>query len=246
MRGRACTEPSSARDNLAASLLSDILLKKRRGVEYQMYLLDHKTGNETIHKREKGVLICHIIALLYKLNVLQTKNRKLSINHKTMEVLNHILTLPYIKLMVNWKRIKGSTHIDIILLDDNTIKHKSAQISHDRSELDINTLNNLAVDVYDKIKSEIDISVLPQVTPIPITPSISDYPHNPPKYPMLANFGIPTDYSTPDTARTINTILKEIEQLAKEQSLELIRDNNTTATVFFVPSKVSSRKIFHN
>ena len=98
-----------------------------------------------------------------------------------MEVLNHILALPYIKLMVNRKRIKGSTYINIILLDDNTIKHKSTQISHDRSELDVNTLNNLAVDVYDKIKSEIDISVLPHVTPIPITPSISDCPHNPPK-----------------------------------------------------------------
>ena len=101
MQGRACTESHSTCKDIAASLLSDIFLKKRRGVEYQLYPLDHKTGCETMHKREKRLLKSHILALLFKLNVLRTKNKKTSINYKQMEVLNHILTLPSTKLMVN-------------------------------------------------------------------------------------------------------------------------------------------------
>ena len=56
MRGIACTEPCSTRHDLAASLLSDILLNMGRGVEYQLFPLDRKSGSEMIHRREKGVL----------------------------------------------------------------------------------------------------------------------------------------------------------------------------------------------
>ena len=55
MQGRACTESYSTCKDLAASLLFDILLKKRRGVEYKLYSLYHKAGYDTIHQREKRV-----------------------------------------------------------------------------------------------------------------------------------------------------------------------------------------------
>ena len=115
MRGRACTETCSTRNDLAASLLLDILLKKRRGVEYQLYPLDNKSGYETIHKREKGLLKSHILALLFKLNVIQTKNWKTTINYKQMEMLNHILALPSHKIMINRKRIKGVIHVNVMI-----------------------------------------------------------------------------------------------------------------------------------
>ena len=142
--------------NLAASLLSAIIAKKRRGVEYQLYPLDHKSGSETIQRRERGLLKSHIITLLYELNILQTKNQKLSINYKIMEALNQILALPSIKLMVNRKRMKGVIHVNIILQDDVNTIHRNSEITREEYELDFDMLNELVIKFREKTVDTID------------------------------------------------------------------------------------------
>ena len=119
-------------------------LKKRCGVEYQLYPLDNNLGHETIHKREKGLLKSHILALLFKLNALQTKNHKTTINYKQMEVLNHILALQSHKIMVHGKRIKGVIHINVMLQNINTA-YKYLDIIQDKIMLDYKLLNEYAV-----------------------------------------------------------------------------------------------------
>ena len=92
-----------------------------------MYPLDHKSGSEIVHHRVRGLLKSHIIALLYELNFLQTKNHKLSINYKIMKVLNQIVALPSFNLMVNHKRIKGVIHINVIIQDDLNTMHRNSE-----------------------------------------------------------------------------------------------------------------------
>ena len=56
MRRRTYTELSSTQDDQAASLLSVILAKKRRNVEYQLYLLDfNQDWRQSTKKREGSV-----------------------------------------------------------------------------------------------------------------------------------------------------------------------------------------------
>ena len=267
MQGRACTESHSTCEDLAASLLSDILLKKRRGVEYQLYPLDYKTGCETIHKREKRLLKSHILALLFKLNALQTRNKKTIINYKQMEVLNHILTLPSTNLMVNKNRIKGAIHINIIL-QDTTTTYLDSNIIQDNIVLNYDLLDEYAVlpstDCPDTIQNDSELlaesfnnangqrvsGVSTEITSAHNERDIATVPNNipvtPPMYPMLTRFGIPTQYSDPNTAHIINAILKELEQLGKEHKLEVTRDNNTKAALFFIPVRLSSKKSFDN
>lgn len=64
------------------------------------------------------------------------------------------------------------------------------------------------------------------------------------KYPMLEQFKIPTDFNNPETKQTINAILRELEQLGKNNDLRFVRHNNTRANAFFIPGQITTKKSF--
>ena len=66
-----------------------------------------------------------------------------------MEVLNHIIALPSIKLMVNRKRINGTIHINVILQEyNNTTTYLNLNIIQNNIALDYNLLNPPASNPY--------------------------------------------------------------------------------------------------
>ena len=81
-------------------------------------------------------------------------------------------------------------------------------------------------------------------TQLPSQVSLIHSTPDPPKYPILTQFGISTDYSKPETAYVINAMIKELEQLGKEHNLEVVRENNTKAAILFLPLQLSSKKSF--
>ena len=170
-----------------------------------------------------------------------------------MEVLNHILALQSHKIMVHGRRIKGVIHINVMLQNINTA-YKYLEIMQDKIMLDYKLLNEYVVLPPqtlrpDSLQNESDL-IIAEITNIHNTRDIATVsltvPFTRPKYPILTQFGIPTDYSRPEIARTSNSILKELERLGKEHSLEVQRENNTKASVFFIPKKLSSKKSFNN
>ena len=64
------------------------------------------------------------------------------------------------------------------------------------------------------------------------------------KYPLLTQFGIPADLSSPTNRDTIRSILRDIKKLNSNHDLSFMRMNSTTATPFFIQNCISFKKAY--
>ena len=102
----------------------------------------------------------------------------------------------------------------ILLTPKETIHHDNIVTTRTTSEMSTNTLTSLP-------NKPSPVSVVDSPSTTQILPTIeTTFKHNTPhQYPVLSQYGIPTDLSTSDSMSTIQSLLRELECLGKSNDL---------------------------
>ena len=270
MRSKSSNRASSA-EVTAAQLLTNILCHVPRDNEYQLWPLDTDNGKQSIHTLIDNLSLNDLKSILFACDLVRFKNGSLLVV-KSMEALPSLIIgneksmnvqINTVRRIVNGERVGYYTNITI---KDASGSHQGSKRTRRSASSRINSRSHGVVvpsfphhpcvppppidfQSVEKYRKKLYYEECSKRTEIPLnkentmsSPRIITFN---PKYPVLSQFGISTDFSHPHTELQLNSILKEIEYLTKERVLSSTRKNNTRARVVFVP-QLSSQKAFNN
>ena len=168
-----------------------------------MYPLDSICRFPPITKIHKGLLDRHLIALLHQVNIIQIVNKVIQIHNSTANNICNLLADQSIYSCTDRKRIKGVHNINILVKDSTPIFTKE---------------NNYIINLESRNLDKIDIKFMEYSSNEMAHYEHSNHDYNQSKtqspstnkYPLLTQFGIPTDVSSPTNRDTIRSILRNI------------------------------------